>query len=265
MDAHAEPRAVLVAAGLDPTGRAGLAADLRTLAALGVHGAPVATCLTDQSSTGLRAVVPVDAVLFSAQIATVLADVPVAAVKVGLVASAAVARALAVALAEHPALPAVVDPVLATSGGHALVDAATRAALIAELVPRAHVLTPNLDEADALLGLAPGTARTEPLAAARALLDLGSRAVLLKGGHGEGDCAVDLWLDTDGPREFALPRLRGRSARGTGCTLASALAARLAHGLTGPEAAWQAKRFVHTALQRSSTRATSGTLDVRPP
>lgn len=259
---------MLVCSGLDPTGRAGLAADLRTLAALGVHGAPVATCLTDQSSTGLRAVVSVDAGLVAAQIATVLSDLPVAALKLGLVASADVARALGQALAECPELPAVVDPVLATSGGHSLIDDAARAALIAELSPRAHVLTPNLDEADALLSRERGFARARPREAARALLDLGARAVLLKGGHAGAATVVDLWLDASGERELALPRVATRNERGTGCTLASALAAFLARGLPGPAAAWEAKRFVHAALERGRGQRWSdaaGPVSVAPP
>lgn len=263
VDAPAEPPVVLVVAGLDPTGRAGLAADLRALAALGVHGAPVASCLTDQSNAGLRAVEPVDAALVSAQIASVLADLPVAAVKVGLVASGEVALALAATFAAAPDLPLVLDPVLATSGGHALVDAGARAALLGELVPRAHVLTPNLDEADLLLGLASGSAREDPLAAARALLALGPRAVLLKGGHAGGEFAIDLWIDAHGVRELALPRLQGRSARGTGCTLASALAAGLAQGLDGLAAAERAKRFVHEALARAPQGVAGRALEVR--
>ncbi|HVS17704.1 MAG TPA: bifunctional hydroxymethylpyrimidine kinase/phosphomethylpyrimidine kinase [Planctomycetota bacterium] len=263
MDTPSEPPVVLVVAGLDPTGRAGLAADLRALAALGVHGAPVATCLTDQSNAGLHAMVPVDGALVSAQLASVLADLPVAAVKVGLVASSEVARALASCLAAYPELPAVIDPVLATSTGDSLLDEAARVALLSALVPRAHVLTPNLDEADALLGLAPGSARSEPLASARALLALGPRAVLLKGGHGRGEQAVDLWLDADGAHELALPRLAGRTARGTGCTLASALAAGLAHGLPGREAARRAKQLVHDALFRAPLDGPPRALDVR--
>lgn len=265
MDARAEPPVVLVVAGLDPCGLSGIAADLRALAALGVHGAPVVSALTDQDSRALRTVRAVDAELVAAQLASVFGDLPVAAVKIGLIADSAVAREIALALAARPALPVVLDPVLVSSSGGVLADAAARAALLSHLVPHAHVLTPNLDEADALLGLVPGTARTEPLAAACALLELGPRAVLLKGGHGNGEQAVDHWVDADVAHELVLPRLLGRAARGTGCALGSALAAGLARGLAGPDAAWQAKRFVHAALARTPAGNRLQVLDVRPP
>lgn len=254
-----QPPVVLVVAGLDPCGLSGIAADLRALAALGVHGAPVVSALTDQDSRAVRAVHAVDAGLVAAQLESVLRDLPVAAVKVGLIASLEVARALGQALAARPALPLVLDPVLVSSSGGVLADAAARAALLGHLVPRAHVLTPNLDEAAALLGRDVDFAHAHPREAARALLELGARAVLLKGGHGGGDTAVDLWLDRDGAQELALPRVATRNDRGTGCTLASALAAGLARGLSGPEAAWAAKRFVHAALERGrGVRLTSG-------
>lgn len=268
MDARAEPPVVLVVGGLDPCGLSGIAADLRALAALSVHGAPVLSALTDQDSRALRAVRAVDAELVAAQLESVFGDLPVAAVKVGLIASAEVARALASALAARPALPVVLDPVLESSSGGALADERARTALVRELVPRAHVLTPNLDEAAALLGREREFARSQPLTAARALLELGARAVLLKGGHAGADTVVDLWLDRDGARELALPRVATRNDRGTGCTLASALAAGLAHGLSGPEAAWAAKRFVQAALERGrDARLTSGPgpLAVGPP
>jgi hydroxymethylpyrimidine/phosphomethylpyrimidine kinase len=240
------PPVVLVVAGLDPCGLSGVAADLRALAALGVHGAPVLSALTDQDGRGVRAVRPVDAELVAAQLSSVLGELPVAAVKVGLIASADVARALARALAARPELPAVIDPVLASSSGGEL----ARAELVRELAARAHVLTPNLDEAAVLLERGLDVVRDDPRAAARALLELGSRAVLLKGGHGAGDAAVDLWADAAGVRELALPRVETRNDRGTGCALASALAAGLARGLSGFDAAWAAKRFVHAALER---------------
>src|SRR5688500_3587503 len=135
-----QPPVVLVVAGLDPCGLSGIAADLRALAALGVHGAPVLSALTDQDRRAVRAVHPVDARLVAAQLASVLGDLPVAALKVGLVASVDVARALGAALWGRPDLPVVIDPVLASSSGGEL----ARAEIQLELAPRAHVLTPNL-------------------------------------------------------------------------------------------------------------------------
>lgn len=245
-----QPPIVLVVAGLDPLGFSGLAADLRALQALGAHAAPVVSALTDQDSRALRAVRAVDAALLAAQLESVFGDLQVSAVKLGLIADAASARTLACALARRPSVPVVLDPVLSTSGGGALVDDTTRAAIVRELVPLAHVLTPNLDEADALLDRERNWAKANVQRAAGALLELGARAVLLKGGHGGSDESVDLWLDRDGTTEMSLPRVATRNDRGTGCTLASALAAGLARGLDGRAAAWEAKRFVHAALER---------------
>jgi hydroxymethylpyrimidine/phosphomethylpyrimidine kinase len=216
-------------------------ADLKTFAALGVHGACAVTAVTAQNTLGTAAVHPVPPEMVGRQIATVLDDLEVSAVKTGMLVSAATVEAVAGALARRvPAL--VVDPVLVSRTGARIVDDAMIAALKRRLLPAAAVLTPNLDEAAILTGL-PVAATAEALAAqSRALLEMGAAAVVLKDGRGRGSQARDLVL-IRGAEPFALayPRVATRNNHGTGCTLAAAIAAHLARG-AGTEAAIRAAR-----------------------
>jgi hydroxymethylpyrimidine/phosphomethylpyrimidine kinase len=217
--------------------------------ALGGHGLPVPTAVTVQDTRRLAAVSPLPPRLVRAQLEAVLADVGARAVKIGMLATAPVAREVAAALRRYDCANVVVDPVLRSTTGGALLEEAGRAVLVRRLFPLAAVVTPNIPEAEVLLG---GRIRGERgmIAAARALLSLGPAAVLLKGGHLRGE-ALDVF--TDGRRTLLLraPRVRTRDTRGTGCLLAAAIAVYLARGLRPFEAVHRGKAFVLEAIRRS--------------
>jgi hydroxymethylpyrimidine/phosphomethylpyrimidine kinase len=226
----------LAVAGLDPSGGAGLSADLRGFAAASVWGAAVAAVLTVQSTRGVRRVIPVAATLVTAQAEEVLADARVRAIKVGALGSARNVRAVAAILAAHPRVPSVVDPVMipsrAASPG-ARLDGGVAA--LRALARSATLVTPNLAEASALLGRAVASME-QARAAAVALVEDGAMAALVKGGHGEGPEAVD-WLALRGRAgsaphvvRIARPRRRTPKLHGTGCSLSALIAGRLAAG-----------------------------------
>ena len=226
---------VLLIAGLDSSTGAGLARDLAVLADHGIAAQLAATAVTAQDAEGGCWVHPIPAVIVATQIR---AAGPVRAAKLGMLANADIVAAVAETL---PDLPFVLDPVLATSAGVQLLDAAGRAALIARLIPRAALLTPNLPEAVILTGL-PADRPLQDLAAG--FFAMGAQAVLLKGGHAEGPEAVDwLWCRDRAPLRFTAPRKLG-TRRGTGCTLATAIAARLAVGYDLTKACDYAKRYL---------------------
>ena len=212
---------VLIIAGLDSSTGAGIARDLAVLADHGIAARVAATAVTAQDSAGLCHVHAVPPDMVAAQIR---AAGPMAVAKLGMLVNAGIVAAIADALLE---LPFVLDPVLATSAGAVLLDAAGRAAMIARLFPRAALVTPNLPEAITLTGLAPEASRN---ALATAFFAMGARAILLKGGHADGAEAVDWLLRPNvAPLSFTAPRKPG-TRRGTGCTLATAIAAHLARG-----------------------------------
>lgn len=220
----------LTLAGLDPSGGAGIAADLRAFQAAEVWGAAVCACLTVQSTQGLREVSAVRSSLVVAQAREVLVDADVRAIKTGAMGSAANARAVAALIREHPRIPAIVDPVMIPTRGRARLDGkdgkGSSRALLA-LIGAATLVTPNMAEAAAIAG---GTIASEAQAmeAARAIVALGARAVLVKGGHGKGREAVDV-LAMDGHMiRVAGPRRKTGEIHGTGCTLASLIAGKLA-------------------------------------
>lgn len=235
--------AVLTIAGIDPTGRAGVAADLRAFCALGVHGALAVTALTAQDDGGVSALSVTDPDLVAGQIAAAAATVAVKAVKTGMLGDARVVAAVGAALAGGRLGPVVVDPVLGASSGGVLLEAAAWPVLVSELLPLATVATPNLPEASLLLGR-PVEGRREMPDAAAALAGMGSPAVLLKGGHLQGPDCPDLLWDRGRLTWLEGPRLASRGARGTGCTLSAAIAARLALGDPLPAACRAAKAFV---------------------
>lgn len=238
----------LTVAGSDSAGGAGMQADLKTLAALGVHGASAITAVTAQNTLGTAGVHPVPAAFVARQIRTVFEDLAVGAVKTGMLVSAPTVEAVADALAGCR-VPLVVDPVLVSRSGARIVDAAMIAALRRRLIPAAAVLTPNLDEAAILTGT-PVAASDEDLARqGRALLDLGAGAVVLKGGRGLGDEARDLVL-LRGGGQFTLagPRIATRNNHGTGCTLSAAIAAHLAQGSEVEAAIRAARAYVAGAI-----------------
>ena len=225
------PRSALTVAGLDPSGGAGLAADLRGFAAAGVWGCAVCAALTVQSTRGVRAVHPVEPRLLAAQVGELLGDVRVSAVKTGALGSAANIRQMIRLAGVYPSIPLVVDPVMVPSRArgarHRLDGGAGALAAMRALVRRATLVTPNLDEAAALLGAELVTA-AEARDAAAALVRAGARAALVKGGHGSGAESVD-WLATPARVvRIAGPRRRGPAIPGTGCALAALIAGHLA-------------------------------------
>ena len=244
----ARPVSVLTIAGSDSGGGAGIQADLKTFAAHGVHGLSALAALTAQHTRGVTAVhvPPLD--FLEAQIDACFEDFRVGAVKLGMLASAPVIETVARALERHRPAHVVVDPVMVATSGARLLEEAALAALRERLLPLASVLTPNLPEAELLLGWSIPDLGTMPHAAA-ALRALGAPAVLLKGGHlaGPGE-VVDILVDAQGEQRTAHPRLRV-DAHGTGCTLASAVAANLARGLALRPACAAAVDYVHAALR----------------
>jgi hydroxymethylpyrimidine/phosphomethylpyrimidine kinase len=242
---------VLVIAGTDSSGGAGLTRDVATLSAFGVEALCAVTAVTAQTEREVVALTPMPAALVRAQIETALASARVRAVKTGMLARADIVDALAATLPPRARLPLVLDPVLAATSGGALLDEAGRAALRAHLLPRATLLTPNIPEAALLLDTVPASSAAEIVAQGRALCALGAAAVLMKGGHAAGALAIDWLVSGDGTvSELTGPRLAG-VRRGTGCTLASGIAAGLARGLTLVAACARAKEHV-TALLHSA-------------
>jgi hydroxymethylpyrimidine/phosphomethylpyrimidine kinase len=241
--------AVLVIGGCDSSGGAGLVRDVRTLTDLRTAALCAVTAVTAQSTSGVIAVHHVPPETVRAQIEAALASGRVAAIKIGMLGCRATVLAVTASLSGAGTLPVVLDPVLAASSGGELLDAEGCNALRAGLLSRATLLTPNIPEAAALLGVLPGTSEATLLEQARALLALGARAVLMKGGHGEGELATDLLVvPGEALRRLSAPR-SSRSQRGTGCALAAAIAAGLAARLDLAEACVRAKAYVTELLQ----------------
>ena len=238
----------LTIAGSDSGGGAGIQADLKTFAAHRVHGLSAIAALTAQHTRGVTAVnvPPMD--FLRAQLDACFEDFDIRAVKLGMLATAEVIGTVVEALVRHRPDTVVVDPVMVATSGARLLENSALEAMRRQLLPLADVLTPNLPEAELLLGRAIPDAQAMR-DAARDLLALGARAVFLKGGHlpGEGD-VIDLYADAEGVAETAHPRL-ALEAHGTGCTLASAIAARRAQGMTMKDACLAASNYVHAALR----------------
>lgn len=243
---------VLTVAGSDSGGGAGIQADLKTFFAFNVWGFTAVTAITIQDTHGVHGAVGVPPEAVAAQIEAVAADIGVDAVKTGMLWSAPVVQAVAHAVRRLGLPNVVVDPVRFAKGGHPLVSDAGWEALCRDLLPLATVVTPNLEEAALLAGLARDEigGRAGMREAARRIRDLGPRWVLVKGGHlPAGELAVDLLYDGHGFVELEGERLPARHVHGTGCTLAAALAAGLARGLDVPEAARRAKSYVAAGIR----------------
>lgn len=242
------PPTVLVVAGNDPCGGAGIAADLQAITAAGAHPAPVITALTVQDTVNASLVEPVSPALVAAQMEAVLQDIAVAAIKIGLLATAEIAVAVAGVLARHDAIPVVLDPVLVAAGGARLAEDALVDVILRHLCPLTTLLTPNAHE---IRRLAPGLEHTAPRA--RLLREAGCKFVLAKGGDeaDQGDNEVVNTLYGPGEaRTFRWPRLEG-SFHGSGCTLASACAARIALGDSVPAAVEHGQALTHGWLERA--------------
>jgi hydroxymethylpyrimidine/phosphomethylpyrimidine kinase len=237
---------VLIVAGSDSGGGAGIQADIKAVTALGGFAATAVTALTAQNTLGVQGVLPVPAHFIRQQMRVVLEDIGADAIKTGMLHDAATIEAVC---AELPAgVPLVADPVMVAKGGHALLREEAVAVLRRELLPRATVITPNLPEAEVLTGRSIRRAEEMP-EAARALLTLGAKAVLLKGGHLEGPVLLDLLATAEGIDAFEGERVATRHTHGTGCTLASALAAGLAQGMGLRAAVARARAYVLAAIK----------------
>jgi len=234
-------------AGSDSSAGAGVQADLKTFSALGVYGATAITAITAQNTVGVRAVHMVPAPLVAAQIDAVFEDFDVVAVKIGMLGAPEIALAVATNLGARRAF-VVYDPVLASSSGGMLARAGLMETAKARLLQHVDCLTPNLNEAGAFLNVAPAQDEDEMRAQGAALLKLGARAVLMKGGHLDGD-AVDWLITPEGAQRFAAPRIESVHLHGTGCTLSSAIAAYVTLGEPLNEAVRLAKIFVRDAIE----------------
>jgi hydroxymethylpyrimidine/phosphomethylpyrimidine kinase len=241
-------RCALTIAGSDSGGGAGIQADLKTFAALGVFGTSAITAVTAQNTIGVTAVhvLPADAV--TAQIETVAADIRIDATKIGMLASAAIVEAVAATIAELDLPLVVVDPVMLAKSGDRLLDEDAVTAMTRELLPRALVVTPNIPEAEVLSGM---TIRSldDAKRAAEKIHGRTGPAVVVKGGHGSGADVVDLLFDRGAFHEFRTPRIDTRNTHGTGCTFASAIAAHLALGRPLVDAVSLAQAYVAGAIR----------------
>lgn len=236
-------------AGSDPSGGAGIQADLKTFTALGVYGASVLTALTAQNSTGVTAIHKLPSTFVTAQFDAVTSDLAVGAVKTGMLADAETVQLVAGLIKRWSKGPVVVDPVMVATSGDLLLEPEAVESVKRDLLPLAMVATPNVPEAAALLGAHPAKDEPALIAQGKALLDFGSSAVLIKGGHGEGESAVDFLITRDNVRRFELPRIMTRNTHGTGCTLSAAIVAQLARGAPLEAAVDRAKSYVWQALK----------------
>lgn len=240
---------VLSIAGSDSGGGAGIQADLKTISALGCFGMTAITALTAQNTQGVRAIHGVPPEMLRDQIDAVVEDMGVHAVKIGMLHAPEIVMTVAQAIDRHALPHVVLDPVMVATSGAVLIDSPAVAVLVRELFGRAVLVTPNLDEASLLVGRTLST-EADMEAAGRELLAKGARAVLVKGGHLQGDAVSDLLLTHDGVVHWMrAPRIATANTHGTGCTLSSAIAAHLALGATLLDAVQGARAFVRGALE----------------
>lgn len=249
-DARPQGR-VLIIAGSDSGGGAGIQADIKSVTALGGYAATAITALTVQNTLGVSGVSPVAPQTVAAQMIAVLADIGADVVKTGMLGDRRLIEAIAQTLADHaPSTPRVVDPVMVATSGDRLLPAEAVDAVRSVLVAGADLVTPNAPEAEVLTGRAVDTIDGQRRAAER-LLEAGARAALVKGGHVPGDVIVDVLATHDGERFFEGPRIASRASHGTGCTLASGIAAGLARGLVLTDAVALARAYLVEAIRRA--------------
>lgn len=244
------PPVALTIAGSDSSGGAGIQADLKTFSAFGVYGASVITALTAQNTLGVQGVHPVPAPFVSRQLESVCVDLPVAAVKIGMLADVDIIEAVEAGLRAHQLPHIVLDPVMVAKSGDRLLAPSARDALVRLLFPLAEIVTPNTEEARELIGGAPIETLEDMKEAARRISDLGARYVLVKGGHITGS-AIDLLYGEGEETRFEGRRIDTPNTHGTGCTLSSAIAAGLARGASIPEAVGAAKAYIQGAIEQS--------------
>jgi hydroxymethylpyrimidine/phosphomethylpyrimidine kinase len=243
---------VLSIAGSDPSGGAGIQADLKTFSALGAYGAAAITALTAQNTRGVSGVLPIPGSFVADQLDALLTDLDVRAVKTGMLGGPEVVAAVVEAIRKFGPAHVVVDPVMVAASGDRLVGDDTVSAIRTQLLPVATLITPNLPETATLLGW-DRVDREVMAKAGHELLSFGAGAALVKGGHLDDDEAVDVLVDAAGVYEVRAPRVDTRNTHGTGCTLASAIAARLAHGAELREAVDVGKRYVTAALRAADS------------
>ena len=239
----------LTIAGSDSGGGAGIQADLKTFAALGVYGTSAITAVTAQNTLGVRAWEPVSERLVAAQIAAVIEDIGADAVKIGMLATAGIAVTVATAIVRSNLRRIVIDPVMIAKGGDRLLEEDAVAAL-RTLLPHVHVVTPNIPEAEVLAGMQI-RGLDDMREAGRRIRSLGPRVVLVKGGHATGPESIDIACTAGGGFEIRGPRLAGRHTHGTGCTLSSAIAAHLAQGLSDEDSLRRARVYVEGAIRNA--------------
>ncbi|MBQ27416.1 MAG: bifunctional hydroxymethylpyrimidine kinase/phosphomethylpyrimidine kinase [Nitrospiraceae bacterium] len=243
-------------AGSDSSGGAGIQADLKTFAALGVYGASVITALTAQNTREVREIYDLPASFVRIQMETVFADLAIRSVKTGMLSQPEVIVTVADYFRSYPALPIVVDPVMVSKSGKTLLSPKAIDMLKTQLIPLSAVITPNIPEAAILLDIATDDVEKQRDAACKQLFDLGSKAVVLKGGHGKGSLSEDLFYDGQSVTPLPGPRITTTNTHGTGCTFASAIAAHLAHGVSPLSASRFAKEYITGAI------AAAGSLEV---
>ena len=240
---------VLIVAGSDSGGGAGIQADIKTVTALGGYAATAITALTAQDTNTVHAVHPVPPDFVAEQMRVVLADIGADCIKTGMIHSAPIIEAVADTAARYgKGIPLVVDPVLVAKGGASLLEDSAMLALEATLIGRADLVTPNIPEAERLTGLTIATVDDMARAAER-VQELGPRAVLVKGGHLESDEITDLLSHPGGIERFHAPRIESRHTHGTGCTLASAIATGIAQGMGLVDAVERARRYLRAAIE----------------
>jgi hydroxymethylpyrimidine/phosphomethylpyrimidine kinase len=241
---------VLIVAGSDSGGGAGIQADIKTVAALGGYSTTAVTALTAQDTRGVHGVFAVPVAFLRQQMEVVLADIGTDVFKTGMLADEATIETVADIIGQHRGLPFVLDPVMVAKGGHRLLEEAAIASLKRRLAPLATVITPNVPEAEALAGRSIHT-RDDLEAVAATLLGLGANAVLVKGGHLPGAEVVDVLATAHGIERFVSPRIDTRHTHGTGCTLASAIAVSLAQGFSISASVKRARGYVRDAIAQA--------------
>lgn len=245
--AHMVAKALTIA-GSDSGGGAGIQADLKAFSAMGVYGASVITAITAQNTQAVTAIHPVPDDIVTAQITAVLDDIDIHAIKIGMLGTPTLIKAVATALQGYSG-PIVLDPVMVAKSGDTLLADTAIDALKTHLIPRAALLTPNLPEAAKLVDA--GTIADQ----SAQLLDLGAQAVLMKGGHADGATCVDALVTSTARQEYAAARISTRNTHGTGCSYSSAIAACLAQGLTIEDAVARAHSWLHEAIVQADTLA----------
>ena len=239
---------LLIIAGSDSSGGAGIQADIKTATAFGVYAMTAVTALTAQNTKGVTAVEAVSPAVVKKQILACLEDIGADAIKTGMLANAAIAKTVAETLKKHArGIPLVVDPVMVSTSGAALLTREAEETVKRRLLPLASLVTPNIPEARRLTGCR-GTGRDALRGAAARLLEMGAKAALIKGGHSTRATIDDVLVSEYGEDIFAFPRLKTRHTHGTGCTLATAIACGLAQGLPLPVAVGKAREYVQAAI-----------------